>query len=127
MENEDQNILTGSHLFLLIRMFDLSKGDILEIGTGYYSTLILHWLATMTKRHVYSYENNEYWYNKIKKKGNEYHHIIFSNDLDNEDFYNKHWGLVFIDNSPANKRPIELEKFKNNADYIVVHDTNPKN
>jgi hypothetical protein len=116
--------MVASHIPLLVRVFDISEGDVLEIGTGYFSTLILHWLAEMTKRHVYSYENSEYWYNRAKKYESTYHHIIYCKSWDEADFDKKYWGLVFVDHEPGKRREIEMVRLANMADYIIMHDSN---
>ncbi len=113
----------ATHVPLLVRVFDKSEGDILEIGTGYFSTLLLHWLAEMTKRHVYSYESQHYWYERNKRMESTYHHIVYCKSWDEADFDKKHWGLVFIDHTPDNRRPVEIERLKDKTDYMVIHDT----
>lgn len=116
----------ASHIVLLTRVFDKSEGDVLEVGTGYFSTLLLHWLSSVYKRHVYSYESSNYWYKRAKKYESEYHHIIYCPDWEEADFVNKHWGMAFIDQSPESVRNKTVTALKNNADYIVMHDTSPE-
>jgi hypothetical protein len=111
----------ASHLCLLARVFDKSEGDVLEIGTGFFSTLLLHWLATTFKRQVYSYESKRAWYDRNKKYNNEYHHIVYCPNWD--ELPDKHWGMIFIDHSPNERRITEINKLK--ADYIVFHDSQP--
>jgi hypothetical protein len=120
----DRSVL-ATHVPLLVRVFDISKGDVLEIGTGYFSTLVLHWLAHITKRKVYSYENRDYWYQRALKLKSPYHEIVKVSSWD-ELPVNRHWGLVFIDHSPEARRHIEVERFAKSADYIVMHDTQPE-
>jgi hypothetical protein len=124
--SRDRNSIPGaSHIPLLTRIIDLSEGDILEIGTGYFSTLLLHWLAHIYKRSVYSYENNPYWYKRALNRNSKYHKIFFVNNWD-ELPADKHWGVVFIDHSPGERRATEIKRFKDLADYIVIHDTEPE-
>lgn len=118
--------MTASHVPLLTRVFDLSEGDVLEVGTGYFSTLLLHWLATMTKRQVYSYESKTYWYERAKRYENEYQHIILCESWDKADFDQRHWGLAFIDHSPKHRRPVDIARLADKADYLVIHDTDPE-
>jgi hypothetical protein len=56
--NEIDKTGPATHIPLLIRVFDISEGDVLEVGTGWFSTLVLHWLAHIYKRQVYSYSTN---------------------------------------------------------------------
>jgi len=117
----------ASHIPLLVRVFDKSKGDVLEVGTGYYSTLLLHWLANTSRRQLYSYESSDYWYKRATEKmrmENDYHHIVYCPNWDDIPT-DKHWGMIFIDHGPNERRIVEIEKFKDKCDYMVIHDTEP--
>jgi hypothetical protein len=114
-----------THIPLLARVFDISEGDVLEVGTGYFSTTLLHWLATMFHRKVYSYESREGWYAKALQFESEYHHIVLCQDWKTADFDQRRWGMAFIDHSPGWRRPKEVARLANLADYIVIHDTEP--
>jgi hypothetical protein len=116
----------ATHVPLLVRVFDVSEGDVLEIGTGWFSTLILHWLAHIKKRKVYSYESKEHWYQRALRYKSPYHEIIKVKDWD-ELPVDRHWGLVFIDHAPEARRHVEVQRFADHADYIVMHDTQPEN
>jgi hypothetical protein len=124
MEKSDKRAL-ATHIPLLIRVFDISEGDVLEVGTGWFSTLMLHWLAHIYKRRVYSYESSRHWYERALRYQSPYHKIIKVESWD-ELPADKHWGLVFIDHSPEARRRVEIERFKDLADYIVIHDTQPE-
>jgi hypothetical protein len=115
----------ATHIPLLARVFDISEGDVLEIGTGYYSTLLLHWLSTISKRHVYSYENRTYWFTRNQQYESKYHHIVLCTDWKSADFDQRHWGMAFIDHSPGWRRPKEVARLADKADYLVIHDTEP--
>jgi hypothetical protein len=125
MVNNSSRWLT--HIPLLIRTFDLSDGDVLEIGTGMYSTLILDWLSRIYKRNVYSYEDNEEWYNRVNKYESPYHKIIKISNWDKLPAKirpsGKRWGMVFVDHRPEGRRIVEVNRFANLADYIVIHDS----
>jgi len=124
-KKEKDNSVLATHVPLLIRAFDVSEGDVLEVGTGWFSTLILHWMAHISKRMVYSYESKDHWYRRARRYNSEYHKIIKVNNWD-ELPVDKHWGLVFIDHSPESRRNVEVKRFANSADYIVIHDTQPE-
>lgn len=117
---------SASHIPLLSRVIDLSDGDILEVGTGYFSTLFLHWMAHILKRNVYSFESDPHWFKRALRSQSKYHKIY---KVDNWDELpaDKHWGVIFIDHGPGPRRKIEIERFANLADYIVIHDTEPEN
>lgn len=115
----------ATHLPLLMRVFDISKGDVMEMGTGYFSTLVLHWLSTMHERKVVSYESNPRWINRAKKQESPFQEVRF---VENWDMVptDRRWGLIFIDHGPNSRRHIDIARFANLADYIVVHDTEPE-
>lgn len=116
----------ASHLMMLAKVWDISKGDVLELGTGFFSTLLLHWFATTYQRHVYSYESKKYWYERNKKYNNEFHHVIFCENWSKLDFDKKKWGMVFIDHSPDADRHKDILRLTKQAEYIVIHDTQPE-
>ena len=122
MEYRHNKELAGSHLPVLMRVIDVSQGDMLELGTGLYSTPIFHIMAGMTKRHCYSYENNPEWYEKAKKYESEYHHIVFIDDWSKTPV-GKHWSIVFVDQSPTRPRREVIARYANSADFIVAHDS----
>ena len=119
--------LVATHLPLLVRVFDKSEGDVLEIGTGYFSTLILRWLCAITDRKLYSYESNRKWYEKAKRHEDENCKVFYTPKFSEADFDKKHWGMIFIDHSPNHKRKVEIERLANKCDYMVIHDTTPYN
>lgn len=120
-------ILCATHIVPLVKCFDLSTGDVLELGTGFYSTTLLDWMCEMYGRKLFSYDTDPKWaaFNKEKYQS-DYHQVEHVIDLDSINLTDRHWGLVFIDHSPSARRKIDLLRLKNHADYIVIHDTQPK-
>lgn len=116
----------ATHIPILVRAFDLSQGDILEFGTGYFSTTLLDWLCAVTGRKLISYETDRTWFDRAKKMQSDYHDIIFVENWDVIPLEEKHWGLAFVDHHPNHRRAVEIERLKDFADFIVVHDTEPR-
>lgn len=116
----------ATHVPLLVRAFDLSQGDVLEVGTGYFSSTILDWLCSISGRKLASYETDPKWYERSKRMQSDHHDIIFVENWDDIPLADRHWGLAFIDHSPHHRRSIEVERLKDTADYIVAHDTEPR-
>lgn len=117
-------ILVATHIIPLVKAFDESEGDVLELGTGYFSTTLLDWLCHMTGRKLISYDTIESWGNRAKKRyENEYHKVSVVRSLDMVNLTDRHWGLVLIDHSPKGKRYVDAIRLRDNADYIVLHDT----
>jgi len=114
-----------THLPVLLRVIDVSEGDILEMGTGYFSTLVLHWFSDLTGRRVVSYETNPMWYRKVSKYNSGKHEVILIDSWDDAPIEKQHWGVAFVDHGPNGRRHVELQRLAkaNNVDYIVIHDT----
>jgi len=104
----------------------MSDGPVMELGSGIFSTPLLHWLCAADKRKLVSYENNKEYYEFAKKFQSANHRIRFIenwNDIDTK----THWSVVLVDHTPPSKeRGLEVMKLKDKADYIVIHDTGPK-
>ena len=116
----------GSHIPILSKVIEISEGPILELGTGFNSTPIIHWLCNKEKRKIVSYESSEMFYLAARNYRNEFHevhHVEVLGGWDNIDIESQRWGVVFIDHAPGKRRVVELERVANNADYVVVHDT----
>ena len=125
LKNQSNLCLCGTHIPLLVRAFTLSKGDVLELGTGYFSTAILRWLCEMSGRTLYSYETSNEWYKRATRKRVPYHKVFKIDNWDEAEI-ERHWGLVLIDHDPGPRRRVEVARLANLADYIVIHDTNPE-
>jgi hypothetical protein len=115
----------GSHIPVLIKVFELSSGDILELGTGPFSTPLLHWLSLDSGRPLISYENNDEYYQMHKGFQSSLHKVNKVTDWEKTDI-NKHWGMAFVDLAPARQRKVVLQKLVGNCDFVVVHDTEPE-
>lgn len=119
-------VLCGTHIVPLVRCFELSTGDVLEIGTGLYSTPLLDWLCEMYGRKLVSLDTDKKWSSlNIEKYQKPSHDVIFAPDMDKINITDRHWGLVLIDHSPSPRRRIDISRLKNHADYIIIHDSQP--
>lgn len=108
----------STHLPVLIKLISMTPGDVLEIGTGIYSTPFLHWACFLQKRNLVSVENNEEFIKFVRQFATENHQI------QKEIPTGKEWNIVFIDSFPLEDRVEIAKQFANSAQYIVVHDTN---
>lgn len=117
----------ASHIPLLVKIIQRSTGPVLEMGTGLFSTPLLHWMCIDGKRDLVSYENYTYYYDIVKKFETATHKIHLINHWDEADIIeNKHWGVVFVDHQPDERRMVDIKRLANNADFIVIHDTETK-
>jgi len=114
----------GSHIPVLMKVLTLTKGSVLEMGMGFNSTLLLHWMCGVDKRKLVSYENDPSCVDWLKAKHmeNDYHKVIIVDDWDNADIETS-WDVAFIDHVPAIRRKDDVRRLANYAKYIVLHDT----
>lgn len=113
----------SSHMPVLLKVFSKTKGPILELGGGIYSTPLLHWLCFDAKRKLATYETDLEYYHKALKQYNSDFHTV-NPIADWSKIPTKGWKVVFIDNLPKLERKENVKRFKD-ADYIIIHDTNP--
>jgi len=120
----DSGYAAATHWPVLMRVIEASSGPILECGTGKFSSPILRTMAYLQQRHVEAYDSDPDWYAKAKELENGYYrvHLIKSEDWPNLPI-DQRYGLVFVDQAPTYYRRVTLRRFANNADYLVVHDS----
>lgn len=120
-------VLCGSHLPLLVKIMERVDKPVLELGMGYNSTPLLHWLCKEKELDLLSVESDEEWMTKFKEFDSDTHfisHFDF-NDWNKTQIgkHNEEFGLVFVDHRPARKRRHSALYFKDKADYIILHDS----
>lgn len=108
---------------MLLKTVGRSDGHVLELGAGIFSTPLLHWLCKDRNIKLVTLENNIDYFNFARQFRSRLHSIKFIEKT--EDFpVRGHWGVVFIDHEmPYQKRGEDAVRFKDNANYIVLHDT----
>lgn len=114
----------GSHIPHLIKIMNITNGPVLELGMGIFSTPYLHF-ACYPNRRLVSYENHKDFYDWLSPMKKDYHEIYFVTDWDKINI-SGHWSIVLVDHDPTSRRKEEIKRLANSADYIVVHDTNPR-
>lgn len=110
-----------THTPMLIKTVQATDGPILELGTGFTSTPLLHWLCKDKPRYLLSLESVPFWYDFAHKFQSRNHRIRFVEDWDKADM-NRHWSVVLVDHT-VERRAIDIIRLKDSADYIVIHDT----
>ena len=120
--NFRDNDLGGTHLPVLSRALSLSKGPVLEMGMGQYSTPLIDMMCAKEKRQILSYENDPKYYDKNRRYHSDYHRVEKIDNWNLADIDDTHWGVVLIDHKPAKRRHIDAIRLKDNADFIIMHD-----
>lgn len=96
---------------------EVTNGPVLELGCGFSSTPLLYWMCMEQGRKFVSYENDKRW---IEKVG---YPIEYVEDWDKTDIDNIHWSVVLMDHRPGERRPVDAVRLKDNADFIILHDS----
>ena len=115
-----------THQKFLTHYVQKTKGDILELGTGFGSTPMLLKLLEGTGRKLVSVDHNQEWIDKMKSvcPPSENHQYLFTSNWCGTiiELAKRSWSIVFIDQNPWEARAISLYAFKDIAEYTVVHD-----
>lgn len=121
MKSGKQKIdLSGTHLPVLSILINRTDGAVLEMGAGYNSTPLLYWACKAQHRLFRSYENDKKW---CEKMGD---FTTYIDDWDKAPIDDNFWSLVLIDHRPALRRKDEAKRLKDNANFIVMHDSEPE-
>lgn len=112
---------TSTHFPLLIKAVQMTDGPVLELGSGLFSTPLLHWLCFGRK--LITLESYKHYYDFAKKFSTDWHEVRLT-DPKVPVVPEMHYSVVFVDHSP--KRPLtrgdDAILFKDSADYVVLHD-----
>jgi len=123
----------GTHLPCLIKAVEKTGGDILEFGTGIFSTPYLRYIAMLQDRLLVSVENFKPWYDFLLKyyENSDNHKMVHVEKYTDFSMVvripHRRWGIVLIDQTPDTSRAEEALRYKDVAEYIVIHDSNPSN
>ena len=112
---------SSTHMPILIRCMLNSKGTMIEMGTGLFSTPIFHWFAKEMGRNVVSYDDNQEWFEFARRFRSRYHRIRFVENWKKLDIKG-HYGVALIDQSTKARTPMAIA-LKDKVDYVVIHDT----
>lgn len=116
-----------SYYPLLFKACEATKGEIIEMGTGHGSTPLLHEYALRNKRKLCSYETSKEWIDKFTNLTGTYHDFTLLDTGSWDACSDQHPSpsVVFIDHAPGERRKEDIIKFKDSAEIIVIHDTEP--
>lgn len=117
-----------SYYPLLFKALEETKGEVIEMGTGHGSTPLLHEYCTNKKRILHSYETEKDWISKFEHMTSPLHTFTLLCRDCWDSCSNMHFSpsVVFIDHAPGERRQRDLILFKDTAEIIVIHDTEPK-
>ena len=113
--------LWTTHMTMLMKVLQHSRGTVLELGGGQFSTPLLHWICKEQGRKLITYESDPDYYKLCKGFQSGLHRVRFIENWDDVPLDN--YGVVFVDHHPDTRRVVDLIRFKDKADFIVCHDT----
>ena len=90
--------LHGSHIPLLVESLRITTGDVLEMGMGWSSTPLLHWICKDMKRNLVSFETDHKWIKHFDDYRSDDHMILPVDNWEEMAVIDKmNWGVVLID------------------------------
>ena len=116
----------STHIPTLIKTVQMTKGPVLEIGSGIFSTPLLHWLCAESRRKLITYDGDREYFEMVRQFKSSNHSIRFVEDWDKVDFNafpDRYFSVALID-SESDRRAKEAIRLKNKVDYLILHDTN---
>ena len=114
----------STHIPMVATIFLKSEGPVLEMGCGYYSTYMLHELCKLENRNLVSLDEKKEWLEKFMFFSNDNHQLHHVLDWASCELIDKtKWGMVLVDHAPGERRKVDIDRLKNNAEYLIVHDS----
>jgi hypothetical protein len=125
----------GTHMACLMAVATSTTGPILEMGSGDYSTPLLHAVCAKDKRYLLSTDTDKNWLNLFADLETDWHELkhveVYADDWSRNpqpDVWDTvggdtHWSVVFIDHRPGERRAVDIQRLRDNTDIFVVHDT----
>lgn len=124
VNTEADQMAWGSHQCALIECVAKTRGPILELGIGHFSTPLLHHYCKAAERYLLSVEAYVEWYNTFRHYGGPMHGFALA---EYDDIVPKlaqqSWSVVLIDNSPGGaRRAKDFRLLWPRSEYVVIHD-----
>ena len=99
-------------------------GPILDMGCGNYSSYALSMFSRVTKRKVFTLEEKKDWIKNFEHLQTDLHKFQWVHKWEECALIDEHrWNIVLVDHAPGERRKEDIKRLTNNADYLIVHDT----
>jgi hypothetical protein len=115
---------------VLMKFVQMTDKPIMELGGGFFSTPLLHWLCAEKRQKLVTYEDNHDFDGFLRSFVSRTHQIVYVDNWEQIDL-RTNWGVAFIDHGPIKGMPSEpasrkasAVRLKDSVDYIILHDTN---
>ncbi|CAF4781538.1 unnamed protein product [Rotaria socialis] len=120
----------GSHQLLLLAASVLTSdgGPVMELGCGYFSTILLHQIVVAEqKRYLLSTDTDREWLSKFEANMSsslhEFRHVKEASEWDHIGTNRRRWSITLVDHKPGNRRTADLIRVANISDIVILHDT----
>ena len=113
----------GSHQELLFACVARTKGPVIELGMGNYSTRQLHQMCVPYNRPLCSVETNGEWASQFDDLKCALHGIQIVSGMEDYRPIDTSWDVAFVDHHPAERRRVDVLRLAEKTRYIVIHDT----
>lgn len=125
--------VSATHQPYLIRAIQNTDGDVLELGTGFFSTDLIHHMLINTSRKIVSVEDNENWMSKFShNKSTNHDFYLIERSIESwtdiiDEYSKRTWGVVFVDQGYGEEiwrptRNYAVRTLVNCCDFVVAHD-----
>jgi len=111
---------TSTHNLMLIKCIQATDGAVLEMGSGFFSTPLLHWLCAERHRLLITYEDNLEYFNFANRFKSWNHRVRFTPDWNIK--IDRHYSVALIDQTTKYRASVALA-LKDSVDYIILHDS----
>jgi len=106
-----------NHRIMLWEAMRLTKGKVVEFGSGHGSTPYLKKYCEHKKRAFETYDHNKDWCDAVGS--------TFVPDANWDSLNISDIDVLFIDHAPGEDRKNQIQKYKDIAKILVIHDTEP--
>lgn len=111
----------GTHLAPLVACLLATRGPVLELGMGLFSTPVLHTLCALHRRDLVSYDSEPAWLTMYETYQSPRHTLRHVSSYDDA-VIEQPWDVVLVDHL-ADRRKIDAMRLAAWARFVVVHDT----
>jgi hypothetical protein len=118
----------ATHQPFLWHYLKKTKKPILELGSGYGSTPLIHLYSEHFSIPVSTLDHDWVWLGRFKNYQTSLHELIYVDVEENgwqsyiDAIPNKEWGVVFIDQGSWQSRVDTARFLRDKADYVIIHD-----
>jgi|WetSurSiteA1Bulk_404760.scaffolds.fasta_scaffold14348_4 hypothetical protein len=112
----------GTHQPILLDVVKRTNKPILELGAGNESTKQIH---KITNNPIVTIEDSKFWLRRFLHLQSTRHQFLLMNTRQMREYFlvdTTEWGVVFVDSTDWEQRMLAINKYKDTADYVVIHD-----